>query len=172
MVILIILTKISHRYIGINDYFSRYYQYKYDEISINDTLFSILNVFHSTIWVYKMISLTSLQDRRRLQFGQAISQYFIVNWEGYWSGIILFILVCFVLFWCCSCVYNTNKTMKTLFIVSVSTATVLDLLIKMISTPSKILYVLLVTVTILHTIKYLLQGYQVWSLTSASSRLF
>ena len=60
----------------------------------------------------------------------------------------LFTLVCFVLFWCCSCVYNTNETMKTLFIVSVSTTTVLDPLIKMISTPSKILCVPLVTVTI------------------------
>ena len=39
--------------------------------------------------------LTSLQDRQRLQSGQAISEYFIVNWEGSWSGIrrILFVLV-------------------------------------------------------------------------------
>ena len=71
----------------------------------------------------------------------------------------LFTLVCFVLFWCYSCVYNTNETMKNLFIVSISTTTVLDLLIRMISTPSKILCVLLRKVAILHTIKYLLQGY-------------
>ena len=37
---------------------------------------------------------------------------------------------CFVLFWCYSCVYNTNKTTKVLFTDSVSTTAVLDLLIR------------------------------------------
>ena len=70
-----------------------------------------------------------------------------------------FVLVCFVLFWCYSCVYNTNKTMKVLFTVSVSTTVVLDLLIRILSAPNKILCVPLVTVTLLHTIKQQLQGY-------------
>ena len=70
-----------------------------------------------------------------------------------------FVLACFVLFWCYSCVYNTNETMKVLFTVSVSTTVVLDLLIRILSAPNKILCVPLVTVIILHTIRYLLQGY-------------
>ena len=71
----------------------------------------------------------------------------------------LFGLACFVLFWCYSCVYNTNETTKILFTDSVSTTAVLDLLIRILSAPNKILCVPLVTVTILHTFKYLLQGY-------------
>ena len=49
--------------------------------------------------------------------------------------------------------------MKVLFTVSVSTTTVLDLLIRVLSAPNKILGVPLVTVTDLHTIMYQLQGY-------------
>ena len=65
-------------------------------------IYFILNNLHLTsIWIFKMlICLTSLQDRRRLQFGQAISLDFIENWEGNWSGIestIYFGLFCFVL---------------------------------------------------------------------------
>ena len=71
----------------------------------------------------------------------------------------LFILGSFVLFWCYSCVYNTNKTMKVLFTNAVSTTVVLDPLIRILSAPSKILCVPLVTVTLLHTIKQQLQGY-------------
>ena len=72
---------------------------------------------------------------------------------------ILFVLVCFVLIWCYSCVCNTNETTKVLFTVSVSTTVVLDPLIRILSAPNKILCVPLVTVTILHTIMYQLQGY-------------
>ena len=75
------------------------------------------------------------------------------------EGQFYFVLVCFVLVWCYSCVYNTNKTMKVLFTVSVSTTAVLDLLIRILSTPNKILCVLLVTVTILTTFILYLQGY-------------
>ena len=57
----------------------------------------------------------------------------------------------FVLVWCYSCVYNTNETMKVLFTDSVSTTAVLDLLIRILSSPNKTLCVLLVTVTILTT---------------------
>ena len=63
-----------------------------------------------------------------------------------------------VLFWCYSCVYNTNKTMKVLFIDPVSTTAELDLLIRILSSPNKILCVLLVTVTILTTFTLYLQG--------------
>ena len=101
--------------------------------------------------------------------GQAITAIWSGNFlvfhrdlGGNWSGIrkdLLFVLVCFVLFWCYSCVYNTNETTKVLFTVSVSTTAVLDLLIRILSAPNKILYVPLVTVTILHTIRYHLQGY-------------
>ena len=65
----------------------------------------------------------------------------------------LFVLGPFVLFWCYSCVYNTNEAAKVLFTDSVSTTAVLDPLIRILSTPSKILCVLLVTTTLLHTIK-------------------
>ena len=62
-----------------------------------------------------------------------------------------FVLFCFVLFWCYSCVYNTNKTTKVLFTDPVSTTAELDLLIRILSSPNKILCVLLVIVTILTT---------------------
>ena len=68
------------------------------------------------------------------------------------EGQFYFVLVCFVLIWCYSCVYNTDKTTKALFTDSVSTTAVLDLLIRILSSPNKILCVLLVTVTILTTI--------------------
>ena len=48
------------------------------------------------IWILRMFKcLTPLQDRQQLQSGQAISWYFIENWEGSWSGIrrtLLFVL--------------------------------------------------------------------------------
>ena len=62
-----------------------------------------------------------------------------------------FVLFWFVLFWCYSCVYNTNETTKVLFTDSVSTTVELDPLIRILSSPNKILCVLLVTVTILTT---------------------
>ena len=49
--------------------------------------------------------------------------------------------------------------MKVLFTNSVSTTAVLDPLIRILSAPNKILCVPLVTVTLLHTIKYQLQDY-------------
>ena len=49
--------------------------------------------------------------------------------------------------------------MKVLFTDSVSTTAVLDLLIRILSAPNKILCVLLVTVTILTTFTLYLQGY-------------
>ena len=67
-----------------------------------------------------------------------------------------FLLDWFVLVWCYSCVHNTNETMKVLFTDSVSTTAVLDLLIRILSAPNKILGVLLVTVTILTTFYTLL----------------
>ena len=70
-----------------------------------------------------------------------------------------FVLVYFVLFWCYSYVYNTNKTTKVLFTVSVSTPVVLDLLIRILSAPNNILHVPLITVTLLHTINQQLQGH-------------
>ena len=85
------------------------------------------------------------------RFGRAIGQAL--------ERTILFVLVCFVLFWCYTCVYNTNKTTKVLFTVSVSTTTVVDLFISMLSTPNKILCVPLVAVTNLHTFMYQVQGY-------------
>ena len=75
------------------------------------------------------------------------------------KGQFYFVLVCFVLVWCYSCVYNTNETMKVLFTDSVSTTAELDLLIRILSAPNKILCVLLVTVTILTTFILYLQGY-------------
>ena len=69
------------------------------------------------------------------------------------------ILFCFVLVWCYSCVYNTNETMKVLFTDPVSTTAELDLLIRILSAPNKMLCVLLVTVTILTTFALYLQGY-------------
>ena len=80
------------------------------------------------------------------RFGRAIGQAL--------ERTILIVLVCFVLIWCCSCVYNTNKITKVLFTVSVSTIAVVDLLIRILSAPNKILCVPLVTVTVLHTIIY------------------
>ena len=57
---------------------------------------------------------------------------------------IYFVWICFVLvLQCYSCVHYTNETMKVLFTFSVSTTAVLDLLIRRVSTPNKILYVLL-----------------------------
>ena len=89
--------------------------------------------------------------------------YYIEIWGGNWSGIgkghFYFVLVCFVLVWCYNCVYNTNETMKVLFTDSVSTTVVLDLLIRILSAPNKILCVLLVTGTILTTFIHYLQGY-------------
>ena len=64
-----------------------------------------------------------------------------------------------VLFWCYSCVYNTNETTKVLFTDPVSTTAELDLLIRILSPLNKILCVLLVTVTILTTFTLYLQGY-------------
>ena len=61
--------------------------------------------------------------------------------------------------------------MKVLFTVSVSTTAVLDLLIRILSAPNKILCVPLVTVTNLHTIMYQLQGYYVWPLNIISRPL-
>ena len=58
---------------------------------------------------------------------------------------------CFALFRCYSCVYNTNETMKVLFTDPASTTVELDLLIRILSSPNKILCVLLVTGTILTT---------------------
>ena len=70
---------------------------------------------------------------------------------------VYFVQFCFVLvLQCYSCVHYTNKTMKVLFTVSVSTTAVLDLLIRRVSTPSKILYVLLREKVTFYT---LLQGY-------------
>ena len=111
--------------------------------------------------MYKIIFLTSIRDRQLLQSGQALSLYFITIWEGNWLGKdnFIFVLVCFVLFWCYSCVYNTSKITKVLFTDSVSTTTVLDLLIRILSAPSKILCFLPVTVTILTTFTLYLQGY-------------
>ena len=65
---------------------------------------------------------------------------------------------CFVLvLQCYSCVHYTNKTTKDLFTFSVSTTAVLDLLIRIVSTPNKILYALLrEKVTFLHTITRIL----------------
>ena len=96
-------------------------------------------------------------DKSYLVAGQKMSAIWSGNFIAFHSKLggllvrhytIYFRLFCFVLFWCCSCVYNTNETTKYLSMVSVSTTTVLDPLIKMISTPSKILCVLLVTSTI------------------------
>ena len=84
-----------------------------------------------------------------------ISMYF-VKAVGQAREVFIIVLGYIVLFWCYSCVYNTNKTMKVLFTDSVSTTTVLDLLIRILSAPYKILCVPL---TLLHTIKYLLQEY-------------
>ena len=75
------------------------------------------------------------------------------------EGQFYFVLVCFVLFWCYSCIYNTSETMKVLLTDSVSTTAVLDLLIRILSAPNKILCVLLVSVTILTTFTLYLQGY-------------
>ena len=50
------------------------------------------------------------------------------QWSGIGKGQFYFVLVCFVLVWCYSCVYNTNETMKVLFTDSVSTTAVMDLL--------------------------------------------
>ena len=85
----------------------------------------------------------------------SISMYFEKAVGQAWEVFII-VLGCIVLFWCYSCVYNTNETMKVLFTDSVSTTTVLDLLIRILSAPYKILCVPL---TLLHTIKYLLEGY-------------
>ena len=55
---------------------------------------------------------------------------------------------------CYSCVHYTNGTTKVLFTFSVSTTAVLDLLIRRVSTPNKILYVLLrEKVTFMHYYK-------------------
>ena len=55
---------------------------------------------------------------------------------------IYFAWFCFVLvLQCYSCVHYTNETTKVLFMVSVNTTAVLDLLIRRVSTPNKILYV-------------------------------
>ena len=73
------------------------------------------------------------------------------------KGQFYFVLVCFVLVWCYSCVYNTSETTKVLFTDSVSTTAVLDLLIRILSAPNKILCVLL----LLTTFTLYLQGYLV-----------
>ena len=113
------------------------------------------------MFMHKFTFLTPIRDRQLLRSGQALSLYFITIWEGNWSGKDkdYFVLVCFVLFWCYSCVYNTSETTKVLFTDSVSTTAVLDLLIRILSAPNKILCVLLVTVTILTTFTLYLQGY-------------
>ena len=71
---------------------------------------------------------------------------------------IYFVWFCFVLvLQCYSCVHYTNETTKVLFTVSVSTTAVMDLLIRIVSTPNKLLCVLLrEKVTFLHTITRIL----------------
>ena len=76
------------------------------------------------------------------RFGEAIGQANIRK------GQFCFVLFCFGLVWCYSCVYNINETTKVLFTETVSTTAVLDLLIRILSAPNKIMCVLLVTVTI------------------------
>ena len=84
-----------------------------------------------------------------------ISMYF-VKAVGQAQEVFIIVLGYIVLFWCYSCVYSTNETTKVLFTDAVSTTTVLDLLIRILSAPYKILCVLL---TLSHTIKYLPQEY-------------
>ena len=123
--------------------------------------------------MYKIIFLTSIKDRQLLQSGHALSLYFITIWgrQLVRQGQFYFVLVCFVLFWCYSCVYNISKPMKVLFTDSISTTAVLDLLIRILSAPNKILCVLLVSVTIFTTFALYLQGYSAWSFSSILSRL-
>ena len=77
-----------------------------------------------------------------------ISIYF-VKAVGQAREVFIIVLGCIVLFWCYSCVYNTNETAKVLFTDSVSTTTVLDLLIRILSAPYKILCVTLHFYTLL-----------------------
>ena len=128
--------------------------YFYDYINVYYNYHSIdyLIIFFSLLLTYKayISYLTYVLTATAIWSGNFLVFYNI--WGGNWSGIVKrTILFCFVLFWCYSCVYNTNKTTKVLFTDPVSTTAELDLLIRILSPHNKILCVLLVTVTILTT---------------------
>ena len=111
-------------------------------------------------YIYKCLNLP--RCRRKERSAMWSGNYIVFNKELGGQLVrqdltVYFVQFCFVLvLQCYSCVHYTNETMKVLFTVSVSTTAVLDLLIRRVSTPNKILYVLLREKVTFYT---LLQGY-------------